>query len=494
MPTPLSPRVSRALRLLLVLAFPGATVSALAIPSAPAAAAATVACGDLSQPVLQRVDPATGGGLLTVWPAEAAGAVRYGFTTDAGTSFFASGSDGDGLVPVHRLRSGSTGDYVYSADLAEIDRLAAAGYRDQTTSFYVSLAPASCLVGVQRYVRAGQHRLAVGAAGDTLAAAGWRAEGTQFYAASAPYRLPSTVLSTQPIATTQGSTFSFAVVPDTQLEVLRASDTRLADRSRWILRQPKMSFALQTGDLVNWDTPDHVQWRRADRGLAPLQQARLPYTVLVGNHDTLATGPGGSARDPRRTHTLIRATSTLNSTFDAQDFRGVGGEFEVGKVDNLYTLYTAGGRRWMVLSLEFCPRPAVVSWAARVAAAHPRYNVIVSTHSYLTAHGNISTSNGGYGDTSGAYLWKHLVSRYPNVSMVFSGHTGKARKARVDHGMHGNTVYSFLTTFHDERSNPTRLMTVDTKKKTISTRIYAPNTKTTWKAYTQTLKGATFVG
>ncbi|WP_375429714.1 metallophosphoesterase [uncultured Friedmanniella sp.] len=457
------------------------------------AAAAVVICGDLSEPVLQRVDPATGSGLLTVWPREAAGAAKYGFTADLGPVFRASRTADLGLVAVRRLYAVRTGDYVYATGPDEIARFEAAGYADQTASFYASVTPASCLSGVERYVKDGRHRFALTGTAAALSGDGWTSEGVQFYARATAVSPPPEVLSTRPIATTGSTAFSFAVVPDTQLEVLRAADPRLVNRSRWVLKQPKMSFLLQTGDLVNWDTDDHAQWASAARGLAPLQQAGLPYTVAVGNHDTLATGPGGGARDPGRSHALIRETATMNATLTTDDFRGVGGVFETGKVDNLYTLYRAGGLKWMVLSLEFCPRASVVAWARQVVASHPDYNVIVSTHYYLTSGGKIGTTDEGYGDSSPAYLWQQLVSRYPNVKMVFSGHTGKARKARVDTGVQGNKIYSFLTTFHDPRTNPTRLMTVDTKTKTIKTRIYAPDSKKTWSTYTQTLKGVTFV-
>lgn len=298
---------------------------------------------------------------------------------------------------------------------------------------------------------------------------------------------------TQPIATTTGTTFSFAAVPDSQREMWRDSDTRPANRSSWVLKQPKMSFLLQTGDLVDWDTDDHAQWARAKRGVAPLEKGRLPYTVAVGNHDTMATGVGGSARDPGRTHALLRDTGTLNSFFSASDFRGVGGAFEPGKVDNVYTLYQAGGLKWMVLTLEFAPRASAVAWAKGVVAAHPDYNVIVSTHYYLTGSGAIGRDNAGYGDTSPQYVWEQLVSRYPNVKLVFSGHVGTARKARVDTGAKGNKVYSFLTTMHDQKSNPTRVVTVDTKARTLTTSVYGPATGTTWKEYSQTITGLTFV-
>lgn len=325
----------------------GALAVLLVAPGAGPAAAA-VSCTDLSAPVLHRVKPG-GPGLLTLWSGEADKAVRYGFTDDRGTAFRASPAAAAGLVGVHRLYARATGDFVYSVDAAEVRDAVADGYADEGVRFHVSATSGSCLVPVERWTQGGRHRMAGSSAeGASLLAAGWRNEGVRFYARpAAPVNASPEPLTTQPIATTTGTTFSFAAVPDTQMEVLSDQDRRLARRSSWVLRQKQMSFLLQTGDLVNWDTDDHAQWARAKAGLAPLEKAKLPYTFAVGNHDTLATGTGGSARDATRSHSLLRDTETLNSYFDTADFRGVGGTFEAGKVDNVYTLYTAGGLRWM---------------------------------------------------------------------------------------------------------------------------------------------------
>ena len=274
--------------------------------------------------------------------------------------------------------------------------------------------------------------------------------------------------------------------------MLRASDTRMVNRNNWLVKQ-KVSFATQTGDLVNWDTTDHRQMKMAKTGMNVLHKAGIPYSIAVGNHDTMATGVGGSARDPKRTYQLQRDTRTFNASFKASDFTRVGGVFEAGKVDNVYATYEAGGVKWMVLTLEFCARPAVVKWAKSVVASHPHHNVLISTHSYQSGNGGIDKSNQGYGDTSGQQLFNQLVSQYPNVKMVFSGHVGKAAKARVDTGVKGNKIYSFLTTMHEATSNPVRMMEVNPAAGTLKTYIYAPSNNKTWTAYSQTLTGMKFV-
>lgn len=476
------------------------TITAAAlVPASTAVAAPTTApsCSDLDDPVYTVVKPANRASLTTPWRGEADKAADAGYTDDQGLSFYASTVPAPGLVPVHRMYRSDPQDYIFTRSATELVSAAQRyDYADQGVTFYVSRVGSECLRPVERFRKGSSHRLAASAAEQAaLEEAGWDYENVAFYAvpADGAEEPPTTPVRPPTPTPAPGGAFSFAVIPDTQNEVLLSGDRRLTNRNQWLVQQKDLAFVAQTGDLVNWDTPDHRQMAMAKESMDVLEDAGVPYTVSVGNHDTMATGIGGSARDPRNTYALQRDTTTLNTYFKASDFGAVAGAYEPGKVDNVYTTHTAGGLRWMVLSLEFCPRPGAVAWAKKVVAAHPDHNVLISTHSYQNGGGGIDGSNQGYGDTSGQELFDELVSQYPNVKMVFSGHVGLASRARVDTGRNGNKIYSFLTTMHDGVTNPVRMFDVDPAEGTVRTRIYAPLTGTTWGAYTQTLTGVDFV-
>ena len=337
------------------------------------------------------------------------------------------------------------------------------GYADQGVAFYAAKAKASCLIPVYGFFKAGVHRFVATAADRAmLSAAGWHRGPVRFYVG-------------RPAADTA---FTFAVYPDTQQEVLRKSDRRLITRSQWLVKQRKaqdLRFVTHTGDVVNWDTADHAQYAKARDGLAPLEQAGIPYSLSIGNHDTAAVCPGGGACDSHRTRQLVRDTRTFNRYLNRQSLNQEGA-YQAGKVDNTYHVYTAGGVGWLVLNLELWQRPGALSWAQRVVKAHPRHNVIVVTHSYLTANGKISSS-AEYGDTAPTVLARKLIKKYPNVRMVFSGHVGQAAH-RVDKGVHGNRIDSFVVAMHSNTTNPMQLVRVDTKKKTLKSWVYAPRTNT----------------
>ncbi|MDH2426567.1 carbohydrate-binding domain-containing protein [Sphaerisporangium sp. TRM90804] len=291
-----------------------------------------------------------------------------------------------------------------------------------------------------------------------------------------------------PSTSDDDTTFSFAVMPDTQQEVLNARDTRFRHRSEWLAANRSeldLRFVTHSGDVVNWDTPDHSQYAIAQDAMRPLEEAKVPYSLAIGNHDTQATGVGGSARDPSRTRELVRDTTVFNRYFTRERYGAVEGWFEDGKVDNSFSTYEAGGTRWLVMTLELWPRVEAVDWAKEVVASHPDHNVVVVTHDYIDGNGNIERS-AGYGATSPQYLFDNLIKQYANVKFVFSGHVGIAGN-RVDTGVHGNKIYTFLQTFHSSTTNPVRLVEIDTAADALRTWIYAPYTNESYTQYDRSI-------
>lgn len=454
-------------------------------PAIASSGRAAVDCASMTTAIYQRVNPSTSANLLTRSVNEARRAVDYGFTDNYGLPFRAAAAPGAGLASVHRLYLPGRSNFIWTMNPGEIIFARAVGYVDQGVNFYASSEPAPCLVPVVRYYKNGYHRLAVGdVQGAAEQSAGWSREGVVFYAAP-PAPLP-----------TGDTTFSIAVYPDTQMEVLADTDARFANRTQWLLGNRSLldtRFLIQTGDLVNWDTPTHDQYVRASAGLQPLTVAGIPYAVAIGNHDTGAVCPGGSACPGESTIVTVRDTSTVNRYFPVSAFPAMGGQFEPGKIDNAYSTFSAGGRDWMVLTLELWPRAVAVDWARKVVAGHPDVNVIVATHAYLEGDGSIGQNNGGYGANSPQYLYDRLIRPYPNVRLVFSGHVGLAAN-RVDTGDNGNSVAAFLGTFHSRTTNPIQIVQIDTAANSVSTRFYAPQTGTEYPQFNRTVFGMNWVG
>lgn len=292
-----------------------------------------------------------------------------------------------------------------------------------------------------------------------------------------------------------GKTFSIAVIGDTQEETGWPTDPRFPSRTAWLAAHREslnLRYAIHTGDMVNWGWLAPNQYTLAKKAMSTLTRAGVPYSLTVGNHDTRAVGwdgvpgsrgYGGSAYvfNPecvRRlsasecdTKKLVRKTAEFNDAFPLGGLTAdVGGTFEYGKVDNTWSTFSVDGTKWLVLSLEFAPRKTAVEWGRKVVAAHPNYNVILSTHFYLNGNGTISNSNAGYGETSGTYIYDRIVSKYANVKIVTSGHTGGFTR-RVD-TIKGNKVISYLGNSIVRSENPLRILTINTKSGVISNTVY----------------------
>jgi len=279
-----------------------------------------------------------------------------------------------------------------------------------------------------------------------------------------------------PMRTECGEKFTLIVLPDTQREI-KAKPGVFLNRMAWIKAfkdDLNLKFVAHTGDMVDWDTPDHGMYVTASEGYKRMDEANIPYAISPGNHDTGAVDIGGGAKPPpNNAHINVRDTITFNTYFPGSRFKAMGGQYEAGKEDNSFHTFNAGGLDWMVITMEFCPRAGAVAWAKSVVQSHPNHNVIFVTHYYLEGNSTISTSNAGYGDTSGMYLFDQVVKQFSNVKMVFCGHVG-VQGYRTDTGINGNTIYKFLGTYHDQDNNPTRIVKIDPAG-SIDTYVYSPS-------------------
>lgn len=457
-----------------------ALTAGIGLGAAPSAAALTmVDCAALSVPIYESVNPTTGTSLLTRSSAEATGAAKYGYTAYKGEVFKASQYQTSSMVGVHRLVN--EGDFAYEADAGRIADLVNAGYADQGVSFYAATSGDWCTQAVQVATKGAAHRYAAASVTNELAADGWHAGSVVYYVAApaVDYGKPTVVTNaTVSDASSSDTKFTFAVIPDTQPEVWRSGDPRFANRSDWLVANKSrydIRWAIQTGDLVDWDDAAHSHYENAKKGLAPLA-GHLPYFLNIGNHDSAATCYGGSACDGRFVSQMARMTRTFNQYFSVADYGAPTGAFEPGKVDNTYARFKAGNKYWVIINLELWPRKGVVEWARQLVATHPKDNVIIATHSFLSSKGTISSS-AEYGSTSPRYLWDTIIKKYKNVKFVLSGHTGSQRN-QVLTGSAGNKIYAFLTTYHSKTTNPVRMVEINGSAKTIRTWMEAPYTKT----------------
>ncbi|MCC6126937.1 MAG: metallophosphoesterase [Pirellulales bacterium] len=229
-----------------------------------------------------------------------------------------------------------------------------------------------------------------------------------------------------PLPFVKGS-WTLALLPDTQYYSEKYPGLFDA-QTAWIARNKEkrnVQYVLQLGDITQNGTAK--EWRRA-RDAMSILDGRIPYAFALGNHD-YATPKGGSA--------TTRET-LCNQYFSAEDFKKwptFGGLMKEGELNNCYHLFEAGGRKWIVLSLEWGPRDEVVAWADEVLRKHPQRKAILITHAYLWKDGTrldwaakekAQSGNPHSYETPGTMndgeqLWTKLVKKH-DFAFVFSGH------------------------------------------------------------------------
>ena len=254
-----------------------------------------------------------------------------------------------------------------------------------------------------------------------------------------------------PLAFATGS-ITMVMIPDTQNYVKNDTDNEIYKcMMQWIKDNASLrniQMVLHVGDIT--DDNSDGQWIRAKESMAILD-GFVPYALAVGNHDG---------------YTATKLNNYFSISDNSKNQEVYGGSFQTSRIENSYYKLTApNGRKFLILTIEFEKRQAVLDWANSIIAANSDYEVVIVTHEIMDELSRITTGQvlrslpdtpgapQDYGFTdchSGQQLWEELTSLHKNVLMTFNGHyldrdgDSIATGHRVDEGMHGNLVFQTL--------------------------------------------------
>jgi hypothetical protein len=261
--------------------------------------------------------------------------------------------------------------------------------------------------------------------------------------------------SSSPTVPAEQPAWTLIAVPDSQAVVTTYPEILYA-QAAWIAAQARdldIEFVVHEGDITN-DSTDK-QWDTADHAFRLLDH-KVPYALAMGNHDY----PGSGSVDSRD-------ASKFNEIFPPSRIReqpGLLATFEPDTVVNAAYSFQAGGRPWVIVTLEFGPRDAVLSWAGDVLDGMPGVSAIIVTHAYLFTDGTRFDHVDGVdqysnphdfdtgqldGPNDGEEMWRKLIEPRPAIRFVLCGHMhGAARLAsrRPD----GSVVHQLLADYQTE--------------------------------------------
>lgn len=283
---------------------------------------------------------------------------------------------------------------------------------------------------------------------------------------------------------------AFAQSPSDEFTIIALPDTQFYSKSypqiffsqtQWIadhLKDQNIKLVIGLGDIVDGGG-SATQWQAADSAYS-LIKGKVPTMITIGNHDYDQNNPSGRTA----------STKNFNSHFGPQYYSDASwyrGSYPAGSNENFYSIVTINGTDYLILILEFDARDSALNWAAGVLASHPNTEAIIATHSFTYYDNtrmsqcdvNSAASFGVAKDNNGEDMWWKLVSKYPNVRMVLSGHVvqGDGTGRRADLGVNGNLVNQILA---DYQAFPLggggylRIMKISPSLNRISVTTYSP--------------------
>ena len=245
----------------------------------------------------------------------------------------------------------------------------------------------------------------------------------------------------------KSSRFALAVLPDTQFYSRYATEAENSQYSRKFGSEPFMAqtywiaanagalnipFVAHLGDIVDQASkPD--QWKVADQAMRILDTAKVPYSVLAGNHDVLQpreyidASSQSSGTDAQRDltkepylHWFGSARAGRLSTFGGRDPSGF----------HEYHVFEAERQKFMVLSLSWRVSDDSIAWARKVISQNPTLPVILVNHQLLNIdRDGVSPLNTEYGQM----LWDRLIRDNDQIFMTLNGHHhGAAHQTRTN--------------------------------------------------------------
>ncbi|MBK0378469.1 metallophosphoesterase [Mucilaginibacter segetis] len=296
-----------------------------------------------------------------------------------------------------------------------------------------------------------------------------------------------TVLNTAgPAAKVKDGDFTIAVLPDTQYYLAQAQLGGNFDMFKaqieWIQKNQQkenIAYVAHLGDITeHGDNPvtARSEWYLAKTALYGLENpVSIPYGLAVGNHDQFPSQ-----------YPVKGTTNNYNKYFGVEHFKNrpyYGGHYGDNN-DSHYDLFTAGGRDFMVLFLEFDShnedQAGLYSWANQILKKYASRKAIVVSHSILF-YNPVKGSNAEQApfNAEGKAIFGALKDN-PNLFMMLSGHVGDNGEGYRADTVNNHVIKTFLSDYQSRPNGGNGLMRLykfSVKNNTLTVKTFSPYTR-----------------
>jgi hypothetical protein len=297
--------------------------------------------------------------------------------------------------------------------------------------------------------------------------------------------------------------FTLVFIPDPQNYTKTATNTNLyyKAQTQWIVNQTaalNIKFTMALGDMQQDGNPYHydvnniyqpdlskpvvggpdddIEYQRSSAAIKILDDARVPYSVVIGNHDYIdwntkdepiyylkyfgpqrydGTDPTFGPRKP--TYGGAMGTSSSNPT---------------GKWAGLNTwhMFDAGGYKFLNLALQYAPDTNDLRWAQSIINSHPGVPTILTTHAYID-NNSINRQN----------IFDDLVNLNPQIILTVNGHIIGGNNVITSTNVAGLKVHQMVVDYQGDDipgefvgGGYLRYMTFDQTANQIHVKSYSP--------------------
>lgn len=251
--------------------------------------------------------------------------------------------------------------------------------------------------------------------------------------------------------------YTLAVIPDPQI-MTHWRQQSLPSINKYITsynrKNPnKVAMTICVGDNAdgyNKDFPDlTLDWQFAGikKVYSELHNAGIRWMTTPGNHDY--DDDCAAKRD----------LSYYNKYFsydEISQYEYFEEAYQENQTQNAAYKFEVSGVKYLAISIEFGADDNVLKWANEIVAKYPDRRVIVVTHAYIGADGEIIDKDNINSPTKYAWnshievnsptdIYEKFISQHENIFMVFSGHVPTDDIfIKTSEGKHGNKIMQFL--------------------------------------------------
>lgn len=255
--------------------------------------------------------------------------------------------------------------------------------------------------------------------------------------------------------------FTFVWMSDTQYYSESYPDIYTGN-TQWIVdNKEKMDirYIIHTGDIVD-EADKAYQWEAANEAMKTIEDAKIPYGVLAGNHDV----------DHQTGDYQYYWQHYGEDRF--KDMETYGGSYQNNR--GHYDLISAGGLNFIIVYMGWNIGDAEIDWVNEVVQAHPDRKAILAFHEYLL----VSNNRAPIADE----IYERVVVPNKNVFATLSGHYHDAETLidEIDDdgdGVADRKVYQMLADYQGAEMGGLgyiRLMQFDLANNKIHMKTYSP--------------------